>query len=98
VRADAVDLADAVVAAEAEAGQALAAIGRVDGLVSDRLILQILVVLAVLVGDGPHLFRGFGGQIAVGRGVGERNLLAGVDADLALEQDQVSFRGRSARR
>ena len=59
----------------------------------DDLVLQVLVVLAVLVGDGAHLFRRLRGQFAVGRGVGERDLLPGIDADLALEQDQVFFLG-----
>src|SRR6202789_3442164 len=78
VGADTADLADAVIAIEAERRQALAAIGGVDGLVFDGLILQVLVILGTLVGDGADLFRGLRGQIAVGRGVSERDLLAGV--------------------
>ena len=96
VRARAAHLADAVVAAKAEAGQPLAAIGRMDGLDLDDLILQGLVVLAIFVGDGAEFFRGLRGQIAVGRRIGEHDLLAGIDADLALEQDEVFFEAFSA--
>ena len=93
VRARPAHLADAVVAAKAQAGQPLAAIGRVDGLHLDRLILQGLVVLAVLEGNSADLLGCLGSQFAVGSRVGEGNRLAGVDADLALEQDEVLFIG-----
>ena len=55
----------------------------------DELVLQVLVILAILVGHGAYLFRRLGGQLAVGRAIGQHDLLSGIDADLALQQDQV---------
>ena len=60
-----------------------------DGLELDGLVLKLPIVLAVFVGDGADLFGGFRGQFAVRGRVSERDLLAGVDADLALEQNQI---------
>ena len=61
--------------------------------IGDNLVLQVLVVLTALVGDGAHFFRRLFRQIVVGRGIGESNVLAGSDPDLALEQDQVFLIG-----
>ena len=54
---------------------------------------QLLVVLAVLVGDGAGFFGRLLGEIAVGCGICEGDLLARSDADFALEQDEVFFEG-----
>src|SRR5271170_5255740 len=91
VSADACDRVGGVVAIEAQRGQALAAIGVVDGLVLDRLVLEFLVVLAVFVGDGANFFGSLLGQIVIRRGIGEDDLLTRRDADFALEQDEVFF-------
>ncbi len=93
VRTHGADLADGVIAAKARGGQPPAAVGGADGLVLDGLILQVLVVLAVSVSDGQDFFRGFGGQFAIGSRISERDLLAGVDADFALEQDESFLEG-----
>ena len=37
----------------------------------------------------PHLFRRLRGQLAVGRRIGQLDHLAGIDPDLALEQNQI---------
>jgi hypothetical protein len=65
----------------------------VNGLELGSLALQALVVLAVLVGDGAKFLGRLRGQFAVGRRVSEGNFLAGVHADLALEQDKILLEG-----
>ena len=85
----AVHRAGAVVAIKYQRRQPLRAVHIVHGPVGNHLILQVLVILAVLVGNGPHLFRRLFGQIAVRRRIGENNLLPRIDAGFALQQDQV---------
>jgi hypothetical protein len=87
-----VHIVDAVGTAEAEGGQALAAVSGVDGLVFNRFILEVLIVLAVFVGDGADFFRRLRSEIAVGSRVSEDDLLAGVNADFALEKDEIFSR------
>jgi len=89
MRADAADFIHTVVAIEVERGPALAAVGRVDGLVLNGLVLEVLIILPVFVSDGANLFRRLPGEFAVGSLVGEFDFLAGRDADFALQQDQV---------
>jgi len=89
VGTDTGDVLDAVIAAERKSGQALAAIRGVDGAVLDQLVLKILIVLAVLIGDGADFLRGLGGEVAVGSAIGEDDFLSWVESDFALEQDEV---------
>ena len=93
MRAHSGDVADGVIAAEGDRGQALAAIGGVNGLQLDGLVLEVLVVLAALVSDSPDFFRGLRGQISVRSGIGEGDILARRYSDFALQQDEVFFEG-----
>lgn len=89
MRTDATDVGNSVVAVEAEGGKTLASVGCMDCAQLDDLILKILVVLPVFVGNGADFFGGLRGQFAVGGAVSEDNTLPRIDADFALEQDQI---------
>ena len=54
-----------------------------------RLVLQVLVILAIFQRNSQHFLRRLRGQFAVGRRVGQLDLLSRIDADLPLQQDQV---------
>src|ERR1700760_2065684 len=89
MRTHAGDGTNSVISSKAESGKTLAAVGVVDGFVLDYLVLQVLVILAVLIGNGAHFFGGLGGQIAERGAIDKVDLLAGIKTDFAFEQNQL---------